>query len=69
MKMINPTQAKEAVATANSLVEVKDTLKMLGFKAKQIESALLKINQTSDVEQMIEEAIQLISKGYETASA
>ncbi|CBH40455.1 Holliday junction branch migration protein RuvA [Mycoplasmopsis agalactiae] len=69
-KMISPKDAAKINETTNALSEVKETLKMLGFKTKQIDGALSKISSTDDVEKMIEEAIKLMStQNYESAIA
>ncbi|MCE6056239.1 Holliday junction branch migration protein RuvA [Mycoplasmopsis agalactiae] len=69
-KMISPKDAAKINETTNTLSEVKETLKMLGFKTKQIDGALSKISSTDDVEKMIEEAIKLMStQNYESAIA
>ncbi|CAL58921.1 Holliday junction ATP-dependent DNA helicase RuvA [Mycoplasmopsis agalactiae] len=69
-KMISPKDAAKINETTNTLSEVKETLKMVGFKTKQIDGALSKISSTDDVEKMIEEAIKLMStQNYESATA
>ncbi|UUM25753.1 Holliday junction branch migration protein RuvA [Mycoplasmopsis agalactiae] len=69
-KMISSKDAAKINETTNTLSEVKETLKMLGFKTKQIDGALSKISSTDDVEKMIEEAIKLMStQNYESAIA
>ncbi|MCE6061509.1 Holliday junction branch migration protein RuvA [Mycoplasmopsis agalactiae] len=69
-KMISPKDAAKINETTNTLSEVKETFKMLGFKTKQIDGALSKISSTDDVEKMIEEAIKLMStQNYESAIA
>ncbi|MCE6115062.1 Holliday junction branch migration protein RuvA [Mycoplasmopsis agalactiae] len=69
-KMISPKDATKINETTNTLSEVKETLKMLGFKTKQIDGALSKISSTDDIEKMIEEAIKLMStQNYESATA
>ncbi|WP_027334649.1 Holliday junction branch migration protein RuvA [Mycoplasmopsis felifaucium] len=69
-KMINPKNTAETINTTNKLSETRETLKMLGFKAKQIDYALTNITITNDVEKMIEDAIKFMSNSnYESATA
>ncbi|EIN15030.1 Holliday junction DNA helicase ruvA [Mycoplasmopsis agalactiae 14628] len=69
-KMISPKDSAKINEATNALSEVKETLKMLGFKTKQIDGALSKISSTDDIEKMIEEAIKLMStQNYESATA
>lgn len=44
-----------------NIIEVKNTLKTLGFKTNQIEIAIKNINQNQNVDAMIEESIRIIS--------
>nr|WP_318034111.1 Holliday junction branch migration protein RuvA [Mycoplasmopsis agalactiae] len=44
-KMISPKDAAKINETTNTLSEVKETLKMLGFKTKQIDGHFLKFHQ------------------------
>lgn len=66
-KMLNISKDEQDSSAINSsnLLEMKDTLKMLGFKKGQIDKAVEKITPTGNVEEMIEEAIKLISNNYE----
>ncbi|WP_429978033.1 RuvA C-terminal domain-containing protein [Mycoplasmopsis bovis] len=59
--MISPKEAAKISVSTNTISEAKETLKMLGFKTKQIDNALAKVSTTDDIEKMIEEAIKLIS--------
>ncbi|RMX35811.1 Holliday junction branch migration protein RuvA [Mycoplasmopsis fermentans] len=61
-KITNTQDAQKQVKNKNLLSEAKETLKMLGFKAAQIDSALTKVELNQDVESMIEEAIKFISQ-------
>ncbi|KKB27018.1 Holliday junction DNA helicase RuvA [Mycoplasmopsis meleagridis] len=49
----------------NNLNEVKETLKMLGFKIAQIDKVIPNLTPNNDVEIMVEEAIRLISNSYD----
>nr|WP_318029080.1 RuvA C-terminal domain-containing protein [Mycoplasmopsis bovis] len=69
-KMISPKEVAKISVSTNTISEAKETLKMLGFKTKQIDNALAKVSTTDDIEKMIEEAIKLIStQNYEPATA
>ncbi|WP_406617147.1 Holliday junction branch migration protein RuvA [Mycoplasmopsis adleri] len=69
-KMINPKEVSETIVSTNKINETKETLKMLGFKTKQIDLALTKLTSSNDVEAMVEEAIKIISAGtYESTVA
>lgn len=69
-KMISPKESAKISVSTNTISEAKETLKMLGFKTKQIDNALAKVSTTDDIEKMIEEAIKLIStQNYEPATA
>ncbi|WP_029512692.1 Holliday junction branch migration protein RuvA [Mycoplasmopsis iners] len=66
--LTNSTNKKEIQANLeknNNILEVKETLKMLGFKNNQIEKAIDNLNVTNDIEEMVETAIKFISKDYE----
>ncbi|MBZ4212826.1 Holliday junction branch migration protein RuvA [Mycoplasma sp. U97] len=68
-KMINPKVTENINLSLGKLNEAKDTLKMLGFKTKQIDNALAQISTSANLEEMIEEAIKLMStNNYESAS-
>lgn len=60
-KILNPKEVKNITEQKSLLDETKETLKMLGFKSKQIEQALNSIEPVNNVEAMIEEAIKFIS--------
>ncbi|VEU78179.1 Holliday junction branch migration protein RuvA [Mycoplasmopsis columbinasalis] len=59
---------KKDQKTTTNLVEVKETLKMLGFKRNQIENVIAEIPYNADVDTMVEDAIKLISKNYEQSA-
>ncbi|WP_029513552.1 Holliday junction branch migration protein RuvA [Mycoplasmopsis primatum] len=69
-KMINPNEANKITKATNIINEAKDTLKMLGFKSKQIDNALLNVESTDNIEKMIEDAIKIMSnQNYESPTA
>ncbi|MDK2819908.1 MAG: Holliday junction branch migration protein RuvA, partial [Mycoplasmataceae bacterium] len=47
-------------------IELEDTLKILGFNKKQISLALESINETLNIEEMVENAIKIISNEQHT---
>ncbi|ADN69089.1 Holliday junction branch migration protein RuvA [Mycoplasmopsis fermentans] len=65
-KITNTQDAQKQVKNSNLLSEAKEILKMLGFKAAQIDSALTKVELNQDVESMIEEAIKLMPDKLKT---
>lgn len=67
--MSDKNKNEEITKKSNIFNEAKETLKMLGFKKNQIDSALTKVTSTNDIEAMIEEAIKLMSVNYESTSA
>ncbi|WP_406616133.1 Holliday junction branch migration protein RuvA [Mycoplasmopsis hyopharyngis] len=58
---LSDTEVKNNINNPN-FNEIRETLKMLGFKSKQIEYALQKVEVSSDVEKMIESAIKIIAE-------
>ncbi|UUM18977.1 Holliday junction branch migration protein RuvA [Mycoplasma sp. 1018B] len=65
---INNEEIKNKIKVNDNLEEVKNTLKMLGFKTKQIDNAITELKTDTDIELMIEEAINIISKSYDKQS-
>lgn len=63
MRMLNLDKDKDKLTNVNhpSFNEIKDTLKMLGFKNNQINYAIAKINTNQEMEAMIEEAIKIMA--------
>ncbi|QSF13685.1 Holliday junction branch migration protein RuvA [Mycoplasma sp. Mirounga ES2805-ORL] len=68
-KISSPDKNNEVAKNISIMNEATETLKMLGFKKNQIESALAKANETTNVELLIEEAIKIMSTKYESTSA
>ncbi|VEU75787.1 Holliday junction DNA helicase [Mycoplasmopsis maculosa] len=69
-KIIGTDQANKNIKENVNINEVKQTLKILGFKSKQIDNALLNIKHSENIEDMVEEAIKIISTyNYENAIA
>ncbi|MCS4536941.1 MULTISPECIES: Holliday junction branch migration protein RuvA [unclassified Mycoplasma] len=56
-KMINPKKASQDLYKSNIFEQARDTLKTLGFKTNEIDSALNEIPQSSDVEEIIQQAM------------
>lgn len=61
---INGRDLQGNVKKASNLSDLSQSLKMLGFKEKQISYALSKVDNTDKLEDMIEKSIQLIANKY-----
>ncbi|MGV2392438.1 UNVERIFIED_CONTAM: RuvA C-terminal domain-containing protein [Campylobacter lari] len=67
--MINQENSNKTINEANKLNSVKETLKVLGFKQKDIDKAVLDLKNTQNVELMVEDAIKIISTmNYENST-
>ncbi|QBF34889.1 Holliday junction branch migration protein RuvA [Mycoplasmopsis phocirhinis] len=60
-KMINSKKASQNIYTSNILDQARETLKTLGFKTKEIDTALNEIPQLNDVEEIIQQAMFVIT--------
>lgn len=60
-KLLNGDEIVDTNKTVN-MQQVVDTLKVLGFKSNDITHVLKQIKSTTNIEEMIEEAIQLLTQ-------
>ncbi|ADE19445.1 Holliday junction branch migration protein RuvA [Mycoplasma crocodyli] len=63
-KIRNVSNSNETAKNINALSDVSESLKMLGFKEKQISYALSKIKISEQLEDMVEQSIKLIANKY-----
>ncbi|VEU76107.1 Holliday junction branch migration protein RuvA [Mycoplasmopsis columboralis] len=61
-KIINKNKSQSHTSNFSNIKQLTDTLNTLGFKKKQIDYAVSRVDLSKDLEQIIEDSIEIIAK-------